>query len=555
MKAVATMRCVKMASKCVRSLTAVSALVACGGIEQADFNEEETEAVAEVAEALGNSELTFQVLSSVRTGAVPGPGAEIAAYDSLTQRVFSVNPTFGTVEVIDLADPHNPTVVASWSVPGVPNSVTTRAGVVAIAVGATPRTSPGQVQFRDALTGALLSQVTVGSNPDMLTFSPNGQLLLVANEGEPSDEYSIDPEGTVSIIRIACTASHVTQADVTTVALAADTPLVHADSIRKFGPNATLSQDIEPEYITVSHDSRKAWVTLQENNAVGVIDLPGARFEKIVGLGFKSWNEGNNRLDASDRDGPSNGPRLNIQPWPVYGMYQPDAIRSYRVKGRTYLITANEGDARAYPGFSEETRVRDLFTAGKISPTSPAYAFANSNAQLGRLRVTNALGDTDGDGLFDNLYAFGARSFSIWSADVDPVFDSGAALEEQTAALLPTAFNSTHDTPNSFDTRSDDKGPEPEGVAVQRLFGRDYAFVALERVGGVIVYDVTSPTAPVFAGYVNNRDFAQTDLNLAGDLGPEGIAIIPADQSPSGTPLLMLSNEISTTTTFFEIGH
>jgi hypothetical protein len=269
-----------------------------------------------------------------------------------------------------------------------------------------------------------------------------------------------------------------------------------------------------------------------------------------VGLGFKAWDAGANRLDASDRDGPS----INLQPWPVLGMYQPDAIKAYRVRGRTYLVTANEGDARAYPGFSEETRIGDLFATGRLDPSSPGYAFASSNAQLGRLRVTNALGDADGDGLFDDLYAFGARSFSIWSEDVEPIYDSGAELEERTAALVPNAINSTNDANKSFDTRSDDKGPEPEGVTVERLFGRDYAFVALERLGGVVVYDVTKPTAPTYAGYVNNRDFTQTDLNLAGDLGPEGIAIIPAEQSPTCRPLLMLSNEISTTTSFFEIG-
>jgi hypothetical protein len=523
--------------------------VACGG-QPADG--ELGEDAAEEAQALDSPALSFEFLGSAQTGTPPGPGAEIAAYDPGSFRVFSVNPSLSTVDVLDVSDPSAPVVVESWSVPGVPNSVATAYGYVAVAVAAPVRTDPGVVQFRRASTGQLLSEVTVGAQPDMVVFSPNGRYLLVANEGEPSDDYTIDPPGTVSIVRMRDGAA-VTQADVRTAGFSAATPIVNPESLRVYGPGASLAQDLEPEYITVSHDSKKAWVTLQENNAMAVLNLDQAKFERLRGLGFKDWSAPGNRLDASDRDGPGNTTALNLQPWPVFGMFQPDGVASYRAGGRTWLVTANEGDARAYPGFSEEVRARDLVTGGKLDPSSPAFAPAGSNAQLGRLRVTSASGDTNGDGLIDKLFAYGARSFSIWADNVEVVYDSGAGLEEQTAALLPTAFNSTNDANGSFDTRSDDKGPEPESVAVQRLFGRNIAFIGLERVGGVIAYDVTEPSAPTFSGYVNHRDFTATNIALAGDLGPEGVVVIPAEQSPIGEPLLMLSNEISVTTTLFRI--
>ena len=153
--------------------------------------------------------------------------------------------------------------------------------------------------------------------------------------------------------------SALTQLDVRTAGFSASIPQENSSSTRVFGPNATITKDLEPEYITVSHDSKTAWVTLQENNAIAMLDIPSATFTKIVGLGFKDHLLPANKLDASDRDvpGSSNSGIINIRNWPVLGMYQPDSIASYRVKGKTYLVTANEGDARDYTGFSEEVPV------------------------------------------------------------------------------------------------------------------------------------------------------------------------------------------------------
>jgi len=264
-----------------------------------------------------------------------------------------------------------------------------------------------------------------------------------------------------------------------------------------------------------------------------------------------------NGLDASDEDG-----EINIDNWPVQGMYQPDAIASYEVNGETFLITANEGDSRDYEGFSEEARVADL----ELDPTAfPNAAALQAEEALGRLTVSTVNGDTDGDGDFDQLNAFGGRSFSIRDAQGNLVYDSGDDFEQITAALLPESFNSDNSENNSFDSRSDDKGPEPEGVTTGVIVDRTYAFIGLERIGGVMTYDVTDPTRPTFVQYINNRDFSvefdpeaaaageSEAWRAAGNLGPEGLTFIAAEDSPNGNPLLVTANEVSGTTSIFEI--
>ncbi|WP_161965564.1 choice-of-anchor I family protein [Steroidobacter cummioxidans] len=251
-------------------------------------------------------------------------------------------------------------------------------------------------------------------------------------------------------------------------------------------------------------------------------------------------------LDASDRDD-----AINIRNWPVFGMYQPDAIASFRVDGITYLITANEGDARDWDGFAEEARVGSL----ALDPVAfPDAAELQKNANLGRLNVTKALGDANGDGLYVSLYTLGGRSFSIWKANGVQVFDSGSDFERIVAASNPAFFNASHED-RTFDSRSDNKGPEPEGLAVGMVGKRRYAFVGLERMGGVITYDITNPHAPFFVDYTNNRDFSVDPYNApaAGDLGPEGLLFIDAKDSPTRSPLLVIANEISGTVTLYQI--
>ena len=506
-----------------------------------------------VLNSVAIAQINLQPLGTYESGLFDESAAEIVAHDPNTHRLYVVNANSGNIDVLDIYYPANPTRL--FQIDTAPygdgaNSVAVHNGIVAVAVQADPSQAPGTAVFFNQ-DGEFLSAVIVGALPDMLTFTPNGQYVLVANEGEP-DAYCLtdtddagDPEGTVSVISLMNGAAHLTQNDVRTADFSSFTrDNIHPD-IRIFGPEASVAQDLEPEYIAVDPDSSRAWVALQENNALAVLDIASATITDIFPLGYKDYAQ-DNALDPSDQDD-----GINIANWPVSGMYQPDAIAAFQASGETFIITTNEGDARDYDCFSEEVRVDDL----TLDPTvfdDPDFLQQPEN--LGRLKTTTATGDADGDGQHETIVNYGARSFSIWSADGHLVFDSGSDFEQYTAEFIPDDFNATNDENDSFDNRSDDKGPEPEGVAIGRVGDRVYAFIGFERVGGIIVYDVTDPYQPMFVQYVNNRDFAgNAEAGTAGDLGPEGVLFISAENSPTSTPLLVTGNEVSGTTTIFSV--
>jgi len=379
----------------------------------------------------------------------------------------------------------------------------------------------------------------------------------VANEGEPNSyglPDSVDPEGSVSIITVNRGGTPTVQtADFR--AWIGQEEALRGLGIRIYGPGANAAQDLEPEYITVADDSSVAWVTLQENNAVATIDIATAKVLSIRPLGTKDHSIAGAGMDVSDEDGGTNTnsgtPAVKIQTVKVKGMYLPDGIASYTVGGQTYLITANEGDARAdWPGFNEETRVRAHCAAG-LDPAvfaDPAIQISDSN--LGRLRITTTPnGGVTGKNLAgqcSELYAFGGRSFSIWDTSLRRVYDSGDDFEQRTKALTNVNFNASSDN-NTADARSPNKGPEPEGVVVGQFGRKSIAFIGLERVGGVMAYDVTDPAKPTFLTYFNSRN------GLTGDRGPEGLTLIPAKRSPNGKPLLIVGNEVSGTTAIIQI--
>jgi 2',3'-cyclic-nucleotide 2'-phosphodiesterase / 3'-nucleotidase / 5'-nucleotidase len=540
----------------------IAALLACGHLEVGAAPAIKLHAISTLAASTPNE--------------ADASAAEIVAHDPETQRIFVVNAAAALIDVYVISDPANPRLFKTIDVSpygAVANSVAIKNGVVAIAVEADPKTSPGQVVFVKTSNLKVLANVAVGAQPDMVTFTADGSYVLTANEGEPSaytGSAGTDPEGSVSIIDVSGGFANLTQGHVQTAGFGGfSLAALTAAGVRIFGPGATVAQDLEPEYVATSEDSQTAWVTLQENNALAIIDIPTATVLDIVALGTKDHSLAANPFDPSNSDGGLTDANLDgipdgikIRTWPVKGLYQPDAIAAYTVDGQSYLVLANEGEARTdWPGYSE--RRLPASAASDFTVNAAAYAldptvFPNAatlkqNANLGRLQASKASGDTDGDGDFDEIHSFGARSFSIRAATGALVWDSGSQFEEKVAATYPSFFNASNSN-NTFESRSASKGPEPEGVAIGKIADRTYAFIGLERVGGVMVYDITDPAAPVFQDYVNNRDFAKaiTDPN-SGDLGPEGLAFISADNSPNGKPLVVVANEVSGTTTIFEV--
>lgn len=647
--------------------------------------------------------LELRHLSTYHTGIFGSGAAEISAYNVASKRLFFVNATNNSLEVLNVANPAQPEWLFEIFMDqygGGINSVVTWDGFVAVALEAPVKQDPGTVAIFNT-QGEWITQVEVGVLPDMIAIDPAHTLLITANEGEPNDSYTVDPEGSISIIQLEGGVEALTQTQVTTlgfqafnyyrssfeasnewpffalpeafdtaesswgpalqgngrnapqgsqfwkgtdvnttgsewnnvftlssepyylenlpqrhieffcyaenwstedsfgyivqyddgsswdeslevnivptaswtkvrIPIDADAGVVRIqlriqrtvqagdvgiddvrisyldEQTRVFGRNGlqTVAQDLEPEYVTFSADGTKAWVSLQENNAMVEVDIQSQQVVQIKGLGYKDWSQ--SAVDASDQDG-----QIRIVPQPVYGMYQPDAISSVLIDGEQFILSANEGDARAYGGFNEEVRLSSRILDAAAFPNGTAL---KSNSNAGRLRVSSVMGDVDFDGDYDEVYAYGARSFSIWNASSELVFDSGDDFEQQVALVNPGQFNANNDDNTSFDSRSDDKGPEPEAITSGWIEGRLYAFVGLERVGGIMVYDITEPQSPLFVQYINNRNFSVVEgLPGAGDLGPEGILFIPKSESPNERNLIVLSSEISGTVSIFQV--
>lgn len=530
--------------------------------------------------------LTAELIGRHQTGIYGLSAAEIVEYHSASNRIFVVNAISGKVDIIDgsllatssaATEPlalNNLDKLAELDVAkdvgqtfmGSVNSVSISGNLLAAAIergdaAGNKTQANGFVAFyqlNGADTPQFISAVEVGALPDNVVFTHDGKMVVVANEGEPNSSYTLDPEGSIALIAITegkpvATATIIGFSDFNQGGTRHSE--ITAD-IKINGPMASVAQDLEPEYIAVSQDNRRAFVSLQENNAIAVIDIVNAKVAKILPLGLKDYGLEVNKIDASDKDD-----RVNLQSYTgVYGMYQPDTLATYRWNNTDFIVTANEGDSRDYSAFSEEARAGDLILDGN----HPQFAAAKDKTQLARLKVTTSMGDDDKDGDYDRIVSFGARSFSIWTADGQQVFDSGSDFERITAALLGNKFNNNNEE-NKGDSRSDDKGPEPEALALGQIGQRLYAFIGLERTSGFMIYDVTNPFDVHFIDYVVNRDFdadftintetgvVKGDATLAGDLGPEGMKFVSADKSPNSKPLLIIGNEVSGSTSVYQL--
>ena len=521
--------------------------------------------------------------------------AEIVQYHAETNTIYATNGETNTIAVIDassvntatMADPINTTTLTLTTIAlpadingvtlGSLTSIAVSGDLMAVAVPADVKTDNGYVLFYNGLDSsapAFLDSVEVGALPDMVTFTPDGGKVLVANEGEPSDDYTIDPEGSVSVINILAsgepeetgttvgfTALNCTEADLMAQGMMFPNPA--GRTINGTAITSTVAKDLEPEYITATNDV--AYVSLQENNGLAIIDLEELTVD-VVGLGTKSWAGFN--IDIQENDAVSFGQYTGI-----YGVYQPDTIANFTWKDATFILTANEGDAREYffdaadeaactaaggvdfdeddgcLAYTDEVKVEDLTAAANSE-----LAMLQATGEADDLRVTSAMGDADGNGEYDAAYAYGARSFTIWDQNGLVVYDSGDDFERITASVHGAQFNNGDDE-NASDSRSENKGQEPEALTLGQVGDRTYAFIGTERMGGIFVYDVTNPYDVQFAEYVINRDLTEglTSDDVIGDLAPESLVFVSAEDSPSGVPLLVVGNEVSGTVTVWQI--
>lgn len=545
-----------------------------------------------------NSALNINLIGrAVLNAQSPEGAAEIVVYQASKKWIYAINSsgdeavvniipadTFDTAALVkdnegivtatNLASAI--TLSLNENTPGDANSIAIDANnqLLAVAMAATNVGEAGQIAFYNigGDTPVFIKNVTVGALPDMVAFSHDGAKVVVANEGEPNGDYSIDPEGTISIIditngTIADTAMSINfqdynnqQAELEAQGLVFANPT--GRTINGNLINTTVAMDLEPEYVSISKDNKYAYVSIQENNALAIINLEDNSLE-LKGLGFKDWS--NLQFDASDKDG-----GVNFKSYPgLYGMYQPDTIASFSWKGANFIVSANEGDAREYffdvsdeadciakggldydakdgcLGYIDESRVEDLTLAANFDYLN------NDDNDIGRLKVTTVKGDKNNDGQYESLYAYGARSFTIWDSNGLVVFDSGDQIARVTASVHGNAFNNNEDE-NKGDTRSDDKGAEPEALTLGKVGDRLFAFVGLERMGGIMVFDITNPYDVKFQDYFYNRGL-EPSADISGDLAPEGMTFVPAAQSATNEALLIVGNEISGSIAVWEI--
>lgn len=545
-----------------------------------------------------NSVLNINLIGrAVLNAQSPEGAAEIVAYQASKKWIYAINSsgdeavvniipanTFDTAALVkdnegivtatNLASAI--TLSLNENTPGDANSIAIDANnqLLAVAMAATSVGEAGQIAFYNISgdTPVFIKNVTVGALPDMVAFSHDGAKVVVANEGEPNGDYSIDPEGTISIIditngTIADNALSINfqdynnqQAELEAQGLVFANPT--GRTINGNLINTTVAMDLEPEYVSISKDNKYAYVSIQENNGLAIINLEDNSLE-LKGLGFKDWS--NLQFDASDKDG-----GVNFKSYPgLYGMYQPDTIASFSWKGANFIVSANEGDAREYffdasdeadciakggldydakdgcLAYIDESRVEDLALAANFDYLN------NDDNDIGRLKVTTVKGDKNNDGQYESLYAYGARSFTIWDSNGLVVFDSGDQIARVTASVHGNAFNNNEDE-NKGDTRSDDKGAEPEALTLGKVGDRLFAFVGLERMGTIMVFDITNPYDVKFQDYFYNRGL-EPSADISGDLAPEGMTFVPAAQSATNEALLIVGNEISGSIAVWEI--
>lgn len=544
----------------------------------------------------GTDASTGVSMSLVARAALGAQGsAEIVQYHKASQTIYATNSANNTIAIIaadsitstELSNPTSsvnltvssitlPTTASGVDLGGL-TSIAISNDLLAVAMPAANKTDNGFILFYTGLDNsspAFLDSVEVGALPDSIAFTPDGGKLVVANEGEPNDDYSVDPEGTISVIDILAsgepeeTAETVTFTHLNGTQAALEAQGMHFPNPdgRTINGNAittTVAQDLEPEYVTTKNGT--AYITLQENNGLAILDLEDLSIQ-VVGLGSKNWS-------GLDFDGQENAAVSFGQYEGLRGVYMPDTIANYDWKGATFLVTANEGDAREYffdvadeaactaangqaydaddgcLAYSDEVKVEDL-----TAEAGSALEALQADGRLNDLRVTNVLGDSDGNGEYETAYTYGGRSFTIWDQNGLVVFDSGDDLERITASIHGAQFNNGDDE-NEGDSRSENKGPEPEALTVGQIGDRNYAFVGTERMGGIFVYDVTNPFDAFFADYVINRDLTEgsTVIDGIGDLAPESLLFVDAVDSATGQALVIVGNEVSGTVSVYEV--
>jgi hypothetical protein len=500
-------------------------------------------------------------------------GAEIPTYHAGSKRLFSTNGVRNTVDVYDLSDPAKPVRINRVELKSYGSDVTSVAAgrdviVAAVhraetfAANGTPSTPTGVLVVMDVNGKVLAAPDLGGVLPDAVTFTPSGTTALVAIEGQPvcakddpattaneSTDYTKaqDPLGGVSIVDLSNPATPVVRFVSFKGLTVGD---LRAKGLALSSVVNDAAKDLEPEYI-VALDELKAYVTIQEANGLGVLDIESGSWIEVR-RAFES-KLSTTPIDTSDRD-TGKGPRSYKN---VVGPSQPDAIAGFKIGSGHYLVTANEGDAREYSCLNDDLRGSSLKVDSRRFPDWKTWS---GNAELGRAKVNPNAGDRDGDGDIDTIHLRGSRSMTIYR-NGQVIWDSGKLIEEtQIAAFGIANINGSHSLSADKSTvnytpqdRSDDKGGEPEGVAVGMVGSSRIAVLGLERMSALVVFDISIPREPKLVKWIQMLPTTPTPASQATAWSPEGVIFVSAEKSPNGKPLFITSYELSGSLTIHQI--
>ena len=498
----------------------------------------------------------FQMGTALKqVASIPMTTAEISAFMPEKNVLFVVGGE-NVMEVVDLADPLNPKKLNEIKLPGGASSVTVHGDLVAVSLLNNPEWKKGHVQvMRYNKKLEVLGLHELCYMPDMITFTPDGLNLLVACEGSPDETFSEDPEGGIGVLSIAAAAN--ASANATDFAKAwkkpqktvvgfdgLDSLKLMAKGVRKTGVKSFV-QSLEPEYITVSGDSKTAWISLQENNALVKYDVTAKKVLDVFPLGYVDHSVLGNGLDVKKNKA------IEIKNYPLRGLRQPDGISSFSVSNKTFVVTANEGaPVNDYKAWTDVTTPMMLSQQGVLDPAVFTSSVLDDlkNVTVSRLERCDVAPDKTANGKCPYMYSFGSRSISIFDgATGHLMWDSGDVFEQTIAKVAPDYFNwNSKKGKVKMDARSEDKGCEPENVTTGVVGEKRYVFAGLERTSAVAVFDITGVekgNAPKIVDFYLNPK----------DRGPEGILFIPAEKSPNGESLLIVGYEYSKTLAVYTV--
>lgn len=495
----------------------------------------------------------FQMGSVLKQiSSIPMTTAEISAFMPEMNDLFVVGGE-NVLEVVDMADPANPKKVIEVKLPGGASSVTVHGhdDLVAVSLLNNPEWKMGHVQVMRYIKHKgldVLGLYELCYMPDMITFTPDGKNLLVACEGSPDETFSEDPEGGIGVLSIAVgwdkAASWVKPQKTVVGFNGLDSLKLMAAGVRKTGVKS-FAQSLEPEYITVSEDSKTAWISLQENNALLKFDIEARKILDVFPLGYVDHSKPGFGLDIKKDK------KIDIKNYPLRGLRQPDGISSFTVNGKTFVLTANEGaPVNDYKAWTDVTTPMMLMQQGALDSSVFNMGMLDElkNATVSSLERCDVAPDKTQNGKCPYMYSFGARSVSIFDGATGKlVWDSGDAFEQTMAKVAPDYFNwNSKKGKVKMDARSEDKGCEPENVTTGVVGKKRYAFVGLERASAIAVIDITGiengSTPKIVDFYLNPKD-----------RGPEGILFISAEKSPNKKPLLVVGYEYSKTLAIYTV--